>query len=275
MFAVILVAAVIGIFWIVVSANPPAAETGTEKGVSPEAAADQSTKPPERKKEPGKAADDGGGRSDDAPPPKPAPKAAAAPPAADAAMSAEVGELKVTIVAVTKPPARPAGQKSPAAGLLLVTVAVKNQSGTKKVDFPGWAPRGLARDATLLDNLANVYQPKPLGRAPVPGEEPPMPLYPDGVGHEVLAFEPPVPKIEFLMLKLPASILGGQGVLRFKIPAEKITERPASEAQPAGAATGDKPPKKPDRPRPAASSASRNRSPATAQPFGAAARPSS
>jgi hypothetical protein len=216
----------------------------------PEAAADQSTQPPEHKKEPGKAADDRGGRPDDAPALKLAPKPAAAPPAADAAMSAEVGDLKVTVVAVTKPHAQSAGQKPSAAGLLLVTVEVKNQSGTKKMDFPGWAPHGLARGTTLIDDLANVYQPKPLGRAPVPGEEPPMPLYPDGVGREVLAFEPPVPKIKFLMLGLRASVLGGQDVLRFKIPAEKITERPATEASPAGAAARDKPPKKPARPRP-------------------------
>ena len=77
-----------------------------------------------------------------------------------------------------------------------------------------------------------------------------MSIYPDAVAREVLAFELPIAKIEFLQLELPAKILGGQGVLRFKIPAEKITEEAAAGAKAADAPAREKSPKKSDHRRP-------------------------
>jgi hypothetical protein len=257
--SVVLAAAVIGIVLMLSDhpgpGNPPATDTNTEKGESSGAATNRSARPSEPKAEPRIPVEGVGGSpqpDDGAAPPKPAPKAASGQPPADGAMSTEVGDLKVTIVAATKPrpTAAGAGAKPAAAGLLLVTVEVRNPNGTKKVEFPGWAPRGLARGTALIDNFGNVYHAKPLGRAPVPGEGPPTSIYPDGVGREVLAFEPPVPKIDFLLLELPASILGGKGVLKFKIPAEKITEQPVADAKAADPATNGKPPQKAGRPRP-------------------------
>ena len=251
-FSVVLVAALIGIAWVLNDhagpANPPAADTTGENGESHETASDKSAAPSEPKAKLRVLVDGLGTRSvpDNA---TARPKPANSKPAANGAISAAVGDLKVTVASARRV-GPPAGDKSSAAGLLLITVEVKNFSGTKKVEFPGWAPRGLARGVGLTDNFDNPYQPKPLGRAAVPGEGPPMSIYPDGVGREVLAFEPPVPKIEFLWLELPAKVLGGHGPLRIKIPVEKITDEPAADAKAAEAKPHDKSPKKPARPRP-------------------------
>jgi hypothetical protein len=254
-FSVILVAALIGIAWVLSDhagpASPPAADTAGENGESP-GSANKATGPSEpdaKRRVPVDAAGANVVPDDATARPKPALKPANSKPAADGAISAAVGDLKVTVASAWRV-GPPAGDKSSAAAMLLITVEVKNFSGTKKVEFPGWAPRGLARGVGLTDNFGNAYQAKPLGRAAVPGEGPPMSIYPDGVGREVLAFEPPVPKIEFLLLTLPAKVLGGPSVLRFKIPAEKITEQPAADAKAAEANPHDKSPKKPARPRP-------------------------
>jgi hypothetical protein len=256
-FSVILVAALIGISWILSdregAANLPVAGTTSDKGASSGTAADQRTAPPGPKTKPlaPSAAAGTGAAPDDGPAPaKPAPNATHNKPAADSPLAAEIGSLRVTVGSACRTPQRSAAEQPATAARLLITVEVKNLSGTKKVEFPGWAPRGLARGVSLTDNFNNAYQAKPLGRAPVPGEGPPMSIYPDAVAREVLAFEPPIAKIEFLQLELPATILGGQGVLRFKIPAEKITEEAAAGAKPADAPAREKSPKKSDRRRP-------------------------
>jgi hypothetical protein len=254
----VLVAAIIGIVYMLTNTGtPPAAntvaETGASSGTSSGTATRQSAVLPEPKTESrtpiARAADRGQPDAPKAPPPGTA-KAGAAHAAAGEAMSAKVGDLTVTLGPVCRARQPSADEKSAGGVVLLITVEVRNLGGTKKVEFLGWAPHGLARGAALIDNFGNAYDPRPVSRAAVPGEGPPTSIYPDGVAREVLAFEPPVPKIEFLSLKLPASVLGGKGDLRFKIPAAKITDQATTEAPPRDAANSGKRAKKPDRTRP-------------------------
>ena len=108
-------------------------------------------------------------------------------------------------------------------GRLLIGVEVRNLSATRKVDYVGWTRDGMARGARLTDNFGNVYKPLPVGRVSAAGPHPPMSIYPSKSGREVLAFEPPIAKAEFLRIELSAVAFGKDDVVRLTIPAKMIT----------------------------------------------------
>ena len=108
---------------------------------------------------------------------------------------------------------------------LLIGVEVQNLSATRKVDFIGWTRDGIARGARLTDNFGNVYKPLPVGRLAVAGQGPPMSIYPSKSGRELLAFEPPIAKAEFLRLELSAVAFGKDNVVRLMIPTKRSTPR--------------------------------------------------
>ena len=108
---------------------------------------------------------------------------------------AVVGDVSVKIALIAKAPPR-SGKGDE--GRLLIGVEVRNLSATRKVDFIGWTRDEIARGARLTDNFGNAYKPLPVGRVSVAGQGPPMSIYPSKSGQEVLAFEPPIAKAEFL-----------------------------------------------------------------------------
>ena len=110
-------------------------------------------------------------------------------------------------------------------GRLLIAVEVRNLSATRKVDYVGWTRDGMAQVKDSTDNFSNVYRPKSVGRVSLAGQSPPMLIDPNKLGREVLAFEPPIEKAEFLRLELSAVAFGKDDVVRLKIPAKMIAER--------------------------------------------------
>jgi hypothetical protein len=180
-------------------------------------------------------------------------KSAAVATWVDASQSpATVGDVSVKIAIVAKTPSRPGKTDEER---LLIGIEVRNTDATRKVDFSGWASDGIARGARLTDNFGNVYKPMPLGRLAVAGSRLPMSIYPNQSGREVLAFEPPIAKAEFLRLELSAVAFGKDDVVRLTIPAKMIAER-SDLIEPKGAkpsGSGDaskKAAKKPHAPRP-------------------------
>ena len=150
-------------------------------------------------------------------------KPAAAEKWVDASQSpAVLGDVSVRIALVAK--ASPRSGKTDE-GRLLVGVEVRNLSATRKVDYIGWTRDGMARGARLTDNFGNVYKPLPVGRVSVSGPRPPMSIYPSKSGREVLAFELPIAKAEWLRLELSAVAFGKDDVVRLTIPAKMITPR--------------------------------------------------
>jgi hypothetical protein len=144
---------------------------------------------------------------------------------------AVVGDVSVKIALVAKAPSH-SGRADE--GWLLIAVEVRNLGATRKVDFAGWTRDGIAQGARLTDNFGNPYRPKPIGRVSVAGQGPPMSIYPNKSGREVLAFEPPIEKVEFLRLELSAVAFGNEDVVRLRIPAKMITAR-ADLIEPKGA----------------------------------------
>jgi len=104
---------------------------------------------------------------------------------------------------------------------LTITVNVQNLSSTKKIDFRTWHGSGFSVDrdnATLTDNYQNEY--KMFQDTTTPESHP---IYPGDWFQEDLNFEPPVNNIQWLHLELPAKNFGGDGMIRFEIPASGIT----------------------------------------------------
>jgi hypothetical protein len=122
------------------------------------------------------------------------------------------------------------GDTSPSKDVLVtITVEVTNLSQTKKLDYRSWAGGDfvLERDfGTLADNFGNSYKritfgmDKPVGRVTRDS------IYPAKSITDVLVFESPIEKSEYLRMELPAKNFDGTGMIRFQIPQTMITRQP-------------------------------------------------
>ncbi len=128
-------------------------------------------------------------------------------------------------------------ENSSTGGRLLIVLEIQNTGDRRKLDFLGWARRGVR----LSDNFDNTYRPLPVGSAMSPGQGRPRSIYPGRAARETLVFEPPIRKAEYLRLELPASAFGQSGMTRLKIPATMIVER-EEEARPPAAPEPDRRP---------------------------------
>ena len=114
---------------------------------------------------------------------------------------------------------------------ILIAVELRN-GGARDVDFKGWSRGGVARDAKLFDDAGKVYRPKSVGRAAMPGRGPPISIAAGRAAREVLAFEAPPAKAEYVLIELPAAAFGMDATVRLKIPAEMIFEQSPEEKKP-------------------------------------------
>jgi len=109
--------------------------------------------------------------------------------------------------------------------LLSIKVEVRNLSETKKLGYRTWAGRDLSfgKDfATLEDNFGNSYKRVTFGMDQPKGRVMSESLYPGKPLTDVLVFETPIEKAQYLRLELPAGNVDGEGVLRFQIPMTMI-----------------------------------------------------
>jgi hypothetical protein len=134
---------------------------------------------------------------------------------------------------------------------LAIQVLIENTSTTRKIDFLGWSgamPNTLTlkellggvvanksnvttlsaperNAASLADNLGNPYKRISLDLgAQIPGQiSMATSLYPGKrLDEDLLVFEPPIDKVQFLRLELPAAAFGDSGSLRLQIPKAMI-----------------------------------------------------
>jgi hypothetical protein len=112
---------------------------------------------------------------------------------------------------------------------LAITVTVKNLSKNAKIDFQSWggwnydfqAPQAtLENDYPLSDNFGNQYRRYNNNDSP-----PSHSIYPGSSLSEDLIFEPPVNNSQWLHFEISGKNFGGEGMIRFEIPASKIASR--------------------------------------------------
>jgi hypothetical protein len=109
--------------------------------------------------------------------------------------------------------------------LLSIQLEVKNLSETKKVDYRTWGGGSVffGTRIGLTDNFDNRYKLVNFGfGSEVVGAVESESVYPGKSITDVIVFEKPIEKVEFLNLELPAEQFGGSGMLRIRIPASMI-----------------------------------------------------
>jgi hypothetical protein len=135
--------------------------------------------------------------------------------------------VTVTNIKVDFTPIRSIGDPRPSGErLLLIGLHVENLSDVRKLDFRGFAGQfDFSGDATpnLRDNFGNKYKRISFGiDSQIVGQAQNESVYPGKGIDDLLVFEVPVEKAEFLRLELPASAFGGEGKLRLEIPRDMI-----------------------------------------------------
>ena len=151
---------------------------------------------------------------------------------ADAGNAVQQGEIRVQVESVKvdfvtlRGIGRDEGQSKDK--LLQVNLKIENLGDSKKVEYRGWSARDFdfgETAGTVHDDLDNSYKRIGFGFAnKVVGQIHSESIYPGKSVTDVLVFEEPIEKANFLKLELPATAFGGTGRLRIKIPM-KMVER--------------------------------------------------
>lgn len=110
--------------------------------------------------------------------------------------------------------------------LLAVTIVISNMSAGKKIDFSSWNGKDFSLErnfASMSDDNQNIYKRINFGMSSAPvGAVDRASIYPSKEISDVLVFEKPVDVAKWLHLELPANNFGGDGIIRFEIPATMI-----------------------------------------------------
>lgn len=110
--------------------------------------------------------------------------------------------------------------------LLVLIVEASNISETRKATYKTWAGADIAsidRSANLSDNFGNAYKRATLGIAKPDGRVmSEASIYPGASITDVLVYEIPIRKAEYLQIEMPADNVGESGAFRFRIPASLI-----------------------------------------------------
>jgi hypothetical protein len=154
------------------------------------------------------------------------------------------GDLRVRLTSATVEPTTPAGAAPPDAASpanaahassLRLTFSVENASTTRRLAFRPWRGEdflGAGGADHVRDNFGNSYKfiaagPGPTTAAaavPSAAFEPNVSLYPGKSATVQLTFEPPVDKVQFIEIELPAANVGGfkSVPLQFRVPASAV-----------------------------------------------------
>ncbi len=113
--------------------------------------------------------------------------------------------------------------------LLAITLKVSNSGENRIIQYNSWrgADFSFARNrATLTDNFGNTYERSQFDAVrEVAGHTKSASLHPGESVTDVLVFERPLANVEHLKLELPGRNIGGEGMLRIRIPQNMIDYR--------------------------------------------------
>src|SRR5262249_22010796 len=119
--------------------------------------------------------------------------------------------------------------------LLLIRLRIENVSQTRKVEYLGWGAGSRIFDGhapKLKDNFGNTYRRIDFGLAThVRGQVSSESIHPGKGVDDVIVFEAPINRVQFLRLELPASAVGEPGKLRFQIPRAMVFAKEEAEAK--------------------------------------------
>lgn len=144
--------------------------------------------------------------------------------AADAnAMRMGIGNCMVHVLSLI--PAKDA-KGTPDSERLLVTIEVKNLSNIEPLDFAGWSRAPGQAGVKLSDDQGKAYLAKVIDAAVVLGKPVPTTIEPGESIRDVVAFDLPGSKVQSLDLEVSGAAFGVNASAVFKIPADKIAEKP-------------------------------------------------
>lgn len=109
--------------------------------------------------------------------------------------------------------------------LVSIELEITNLSENKKLSYRTWGGESYSfgKGTKLTDNFNNGYKIVNFGFATkIAGSVESESVYPGKAIKDVIAFEEPVGKVEYLNLELPAEQFGGSGMLRIRIHASMI-----------------------------------------------------
>lgn len=150
-----------------------------------------------------------------------------------------VSSTEIGFPRVLQASGRPARPKRPC---LLIAVELANTGVGQKSDYTSWGGNApMSRQVKLTDNFGKTYAPKNFGSARIDGQLASAPIDVNERIHDLLVFEAPAERAEFLMLELPAAAFGRPGALCFKIPSEMIREAESEPRPLAPPPTGSRP----------------------------------
>ena len=110
---------------------------------------------------------------------------------------------------------------------LLVDVQVGNPSDRIKLEFKPWSKGRGGEQFHLTDNFKNPYKQRIASASLLSlgggsSSTTPESVMPNTTITDTITFEPPVGKMEYLRLELPAENFGGSGKLYFQIPRKMV-----------------------------------------------------
>jgi hypothetical protein len=140
--------------------------------------------------------------------------------------AAQQGDVRIWVptVMVGDVPLRHLGHSSISESkYLMIRLRIENASETRKIGYESWAANGrrlLQKHVPhLTDNFGNTYKPVTFGlTTEVEGQLEAESIYPGKYIDDLLVYEPPIDKAEYLRLELPASAFGGTGMIRLQMP---------------------------------------------------------
>lgn len=105
---------------------------------------------------------------------------------------------------------------------LQIRLTIKNESPTRKIQYSGWGTvPEFARNrnaASMRDNFGNAHMMPRWGFGLKVAEQiQSKSLFPEATTQDLLVFDEPVKRAEYLNLELPAAAVGESGVFRFRI----------------------------------------------------------
>lgn len=108
---------------------------------------------------------------------------------------------------------------------LSITLDIKNLSETKKLNYKTWGAGAMfsGPNASLNDNFENHYKAVTFGvTKEISGSVSNSSVYPGKSITDIIVFEEPIEKAEYLNLELSADQIGGEGVFRIRIPTSMV-----------------------------------------------------
>lgn len=147
---------------------------------------------------------------------------------ADASEAVQLENIQVKVIStqIGNVPIKTIGGRSESEdNALMIELEIKNVSETSKANYNSWLG-GIAKRAGVKDNFDNVYRPIDYGFGnTVAGSVKSDSIYPGKSITDILVFEEPIAKAEYLNLELDGGQVGVKGRFKIRIPNSMVERK--------------------------------------------------